>query len=129
MIENLISNAIKFQDHTKSARHIKISGKSDEVNLRLSIADNGIGIAQEYQSKIFDMFFRISGHVAGSGIGLYIVRETIGKLQGSIELKSKEGVGSTFIIKLKNLVPIFNKNKEDTYVSITSDKNNSDEKN
>ncbi|MEI9921060.1 MAG: PAS domain S-box protein [Bacteroidota bacterium] len=103
IIENLISNALKFQDHSRSNKYVKITAKCGAADLLLQIEDNGIGIALEHQSKIFDMFFRISGDRDGSGIGLYIVKETVEKLQGSIQVHSKEHEGTTFTISLKNL--------------------------
>jgi signal transduction histidine kinase len=51
------------------------------------------------------MFFRLSGKTEGSGIGLYIVKETVQKLEGSIQVESELGTGTTFIITLKNLKP------------------------
>ncbi len=105
IMENLISNSIKHHKKDESGRYIKITGTSDNGELNLCIIDNGIGIASEYHTKIFDMFFRLSGKVAGSGIGLYIVKETVDKLQGSIQVHSEEGTGAIFDIKLKNLKP------------------------
>ncbi|WP_165830105.1 PAS domain S-box protein [Flavobacterium hydrophilum] len=105
ILENLISNAIKYHKREECDKYIRITGCSDKENLNIIIADNGIGIAPEYHQKIFEMFFRISGNKDGSGIGLYIVKDTIEILQGSIELKSEKGQGTTFIIKLKNLKP------------------------
>jgi len=105
ILENLISNAIKHHKKAVGGRYIKITGHSDHEKLQLSIADNGIGIAPEHQNKIFEMFFRLSGKTEGSGIGLYIVKETVEKLEGSIEIKSEMETGTTFIITLKNLKP------------------------
>jgi PAS domain S-box-containing protein len=105
ILENLISNAIKYQKKEIIGRYIKISGYSDYENLHLSIADNGIGIDQEYHQKIYEMFFRLSGKKNGSGIGLYIVKDTVEILQGSIDIKSHKGTGTTFILTLKNLKP------------------------
>ncbi len=102
IMENLISNAIKFQDRSKANKYIKITGKCDPTRLLLQIEDNGIGIAAMYQSKIFDMFFRIEGDRDGSGIGLYIVKEAIEKLEGSIRVHSIEQEGTTFDISLRN---------------------------
>ena len=102
-MENLISNAIKYHQKDKSGRYIKITGQSDHEKLQFSIADNGIGIAPAHHTKIFDMFFRLSGNKDGSGIGLYIVKDTVGILQGTIQIQSEEGVGTDFIITLKNL--------------------------
>jgi PAS domain S-box-containing protein len=105
VMENLISNAIKYHTKAKSGRYVKITGQSDHEKLQIKIADNGIGIAPAYHQKIFDMFFRLSGKTNGSGIGLYIVKDTIEILQGSIAIQSEKGTGTTFIITLKNLKP------------------------
>lgn len=105
ILENLISNAIKYHKKEEFGRYIKITGQSDNEKLQLTIADNGIGIAPKYHQKIFDMFFRLSGKKDGSGIGLYIVKDTVEILQGSIEIQSEKGTGTTFIITLKNLKP------------------------
>jgi signal transduction histidine kinase len=105
LLENLVSNAIKYHKTAQTDSFIKIIGKSDQENLSLSIIDNGIGIASEHHKKIFDMFFRLSGKKNGSGIGLYIVKDTIQILRGSIQVHSEEGIGTTFNITLKNLKP------------------------
>ena len=105
IMENLISNAIKYHKKAESGNYIKITGQSDHEKLQLSIADNGIGIAPAYHNKIFDMFFRLSGEKDGSGIGLYIVKDTVEMLQGFIQVQSEKGNGTTFIITLKNLKP------------------------
>jgi PAS domain S-box-containing protein len=105
IVENLISNAIKYHKKEESGRYIKIHGYSDLEKLELTISDNGIGIAAEHHEKIFDMFFRLSGKKDGSGIGLYIVKDTIEILHGSIDLKSEKDIGTTFTITLKNLKP------------------------
>lgn len=105
ILENLISNAVKYHKKNKTDNYIKIIGQSDHEKLELSIQDNGIGIDSEYHDKIFDMFFRLSGKTQGSGIGLYVVKETVEKLEGFIQVKSELGIGTTFIITLKNLKP------------------------
>lgn len=105
ILENLISNAVKYHKKNKTDSYIKITGQSDHEKLQLSIVDNGIGIDSAHHNKIFDMFFRLSGKTEGSGIGLYIVKETVEKLQGTIQVKSELGTGTTFIITLKNLKP------------------------
>ena len=105
VVENLISNAIKYhkpKTNDNKHRFIKISGSCNSKALKLQIADNGIGISSQHHEKIYDMYFRLSGQVSGSGIGLYIVKETIQKLQGSISIDSEIGVGTTFTVLLKN---------------------------
>jgi signal transduction histidine kinase len=66
----------------------------------LKIEDNGQGIASEYHSRIFEMFYRANEQSKGSGLGLYIVKEALMKLSGTIDLESAPGIGSTFTIKL-----------------------------
>ncbi|HLA54964.1 MAG TPA: ATP-binding protein [Flavobacterium sp.] len=102
IMENLISNAIKFQKKGGVPSLLKITGKSTAEKLQLTVSDNGIGIANLHHHKIFDMFFRISGKISGTGIGLYIVKESIEKLHGTIEVHSEEGNGTSFFITLKN---------------------------
>ncbi|MET0759706.1 MAG: PAS domain S-box protein [Flavobacterium sp.] len=103
ILENLVSNAIKYHKKDVKQAYVKITGQSDSEKLQITIADNGIGIAPEHYDKIFDMFFRLSGKTEGSGIGLYIVKNTVEKLQGTIEVQSELGTGTAFIITLKNL--------------------------
>jgi len=105
IIENLLSNAIKFHDKNKTEKYIKIKAISKNEYLSLTISDNGIGIASENYTSIFEMFKRLSAEVAGSGIGLYIVKEIITKIEGTITVESRVGKGTDFIIKLKNLKP------------------------
>lgn len=111
IMENIISNAIKYHKEAESSNYIKITGQSDHDKLQISIADNGIGIAPAYHNKIFDMFFRLSGEKDGSGIGLYIVKDTVKILQGSIQVQSEKGIGTTFIVTLKNF------KDDDSYVT------------
>lgn len=103
ILENLISNAIKHHKKEASYRFIKIDTFYQDQNLHIIIEDNGVGIEQEYHDKIFDMFYRVSSDTDGTGIGLYIVKDSIKNIQGSIELKSQKGVGTIFTIIIKNL--------------------------
>jgi signal transduction histidine kinase len=105
VMENLISNAIKYHKKNTPGRYIIITGKSSADQLHVFIKDNGVGIATNYHQKIFDMFFRLSGDAESTGIGLYIVKEMIEKLSGSIRINSSVGVGTSFSISLKNLAP------------------------
>lgn len=104
ILKNLISNAIKYHKKEQEDRFVKIVGHSDHENLHFSIIDNGIGIDPAYHQRIFEMFFRLSGK-DGSGIGLYIVKDAVEMLQGSIEVQSEKGTGTLFNITLKNLKP------------------------
>ena len=77
---------------------------TDNGKACITFEDNGIGIYDELQSKVFDMFFRASEISKGSGIGLYIVKNAIEKLGGKIRLESTVGVGTTFYIEIPNLI-------------------------
>jgi signal transduction histidine kinase len=64
------------------------------------IEDNGQGIAAEYQERVFDMYFRGSERSKGNGLGLYIVKKAVEKLNGTIRLETSFGAGSVFTIIL-----------------------------
>ncbi len=68
----------------------------------LEIADNGIGIESDYLPNVFKMFYRATSSVTGSGLGLYIVKESIERLGGSIEVTSEFGVGTKFMVQIPN---------------------------
>lgn len=102
LLENLISNAIKYRNNDITNKEIVVECYSDNDQLRISVSDNGIGIAVDHHEKIFDKFFRESARSEGYGIGLYLVKQTIEKLEGSIEVKSVQGKGTSFILELKN---------------------------
>ncbi len=100
---NLVSNAIKYQDENKTNPSLTISIKCDEEAAVISFRDNGIGIEEKYKSKVFDMFFRGTILATGSGLGLYIVKEVMLKLGGSLDLISEEKVGTIITLKIPNL--------------------------
>jgi signal transduction histidine kinase len=89
--------------------HIKVAVTSSHMTL--TMADNGVGIAAEHLPKIFEMFYRASQDSKGSGLGLFLVRESVKILQGEIAVSSKLGEGTTFILQLPNLA---GSNKEET---------------
>lgn len=101
---NLVSNAIKYADPEKEDSFIHIEIYRDGEGMVARIKDNGIGIAPEYQERIFNMFYRASTRSTGSGLGLYIVKEAVQKLEGSIRVSSKPGEGSEFIFHLPRLI-------------------------
>ncbi|HOX81913.1 MAG TPA: HAMP domain-containing sensor histidine kinase [Chryseolinea sp.] len=100
---NMISNAIRYRDSSKNSYlHIDIS--FNKGNAIITFKDNGIGIAEEFQSKIFNKLFRVTNDNRGSGIGLHIVQKSIKTLGGKIKLQSILGEGSTFTIEIPNLL-------------------------
>ncbi|REK06958.1 MAG: PAS domain-containing sensor histidine kinase [Bacteroidetes bacterium] len=102
IIENLISNAIKYHDPKKSNRYIKIKGNADINVVNLIFEDNGIGIPYKHQDKIFKMFYRVSNQIPGSGLGLFIVKETLEKLGGKIWVDSIPKIKTSFNCEIRN---------------------------
>ncbi|MCF6359849.1 MAG: PAS domain S-box protein [Cyclobacteriaceae bacterium] len=101
ILSNLISNSIRYKSHDRKPR-IKVEVAITKDKAIFKIIDNGIGIPKKYQSKIFEMFYRANDQNTGSGLGLFIVRETVDKLKGKIELESEIGKGTTISIILPN---------------------------
>ena len=102
IITNIFSNAIKYQDLQKQNPFIKIVTNVTDDFCDICIEDNGIGIEPEFQEKIFDLFFRATDQSQGTGLGLFIVKDTVERLKGSIDVKSTMGKGTTFFIKIPN---------------------------
>ncbi len=100
VLSNLISNAVFYHDPRKEHRYIRLHHQLTDSSFSLHIEDNGQGIAPELQARVFDMFFRGNESSQGSGLGLYIVQETLTKLSGNIRLQSIPQEGSTFSITL-----------------------------
>ena len=97
---NLLSNAIKFTD--ENAGKISLYAKIKNKKAVISVKDNGIGIAKENQSKIFEKFEQVDSNIPNStGLGLSIVNELIKMLGGTISLKSEIASGSEFIVSIK----------------------------
>lgn len=104
IFNNLLSNAIRYSNPKMSNPYVDISITHSDDTTRIKIEDNGIGISKENHQKVFDMFYRVSKKSIGSGIGLYIVKETVEKLNGSITMESELGKGTIFNIVLPNLI-------------------------
>ncbi len=102
ILNNLLSNAVKYQDTTKESRKINVQVRVDSASAKILVSDNGIGIADDMQEKVFDMFFRATTQSTGTGLGLFIVKESLDKVGGQVRLKSKEGSGSKFELIIPN---------------------------
>lgn len=100
VLNNIIGNAIKYHDPQQSDPWVMVRSTIHTDKLMIEVEDNGIGIDDQYKPKIFDMFFRANDTMKGSGLGLYIVKETLEKLGGRIDLTSQLGKGSVFRIEL-----------------------------
>ncbi|TLP80697.1 ATP-binding protein [Maribacter sp. ACAM166] len=102
LLNNFISNAIKYHDVSKDSPSIWINIETTKKEAIIKIKDNGLGMEEEQLDKIFDMFYRISSQIMGTGIGLFIVKEVLAKLKGSIEVESVLGAGTMFTLKIPN---------------------------
>ncbi|WP_375580356.1 two-component regulator propeller domain-containing protein [Marivirga tractuosa] len=100
IFRNLISNALKYYDDSKDQPYLKIKVDSNAEKAIILIEDNGIGIAQNEQEEVFKMFYRATERSTGSGLGLYIILETVEKLKGSIKMESEKFVGTKFHIEI-----------------------------
>ncbi len=96
VLNNLVSNAYKYHDAAKGERFIRLSGFRQEKTVFITVEDNGLGIEAEHLHRVFDMFYRASVKSEGSGLGLYIVKETLQKLGGDISVTSRVGEGTAF---------------------------------
>jgi PAS domain S-box-containing protein len=102
ILNNLVSNAIRYQNEQNPNPFVNIKIDTSDTETGIIIKDNGIGISAESQAKVFEMFYRVSEASVGSGLGLYIVKEAVEKLHGEIKLESAPGTGTTFEIRIPN---------------------------
>lgn len=100
ILNNLVSNAIRYADLQKENPFIRIEVAVSASEAILEFSDNGIGIAKDHLTKIFDMFYRAHSDSKGSGLGLFILLKTVKRMRGSVLVKSEEKVGTTFVIRL-----------------------------
>lgn len=104
ILTNLLSNAVKFTPQGSVTLTVSASESAEEQILEFTVRDTGIGIAEESLGKVFDTFAQagsdITRRYGGSGLGLPIVQQLVRAFGGTIEMKSTEGVGSTFTVRL-----------------------------
>lgn len=105
IINNLISNAIKYADATKLEMYISIKTYIADGFHTIEVADNGIGINDEFKDSIFEMYFGTNKN-KGSGLGLYIVKEAVENIRGNISVVSQSSIGSKFTVSIPNLYGI-----------------------
>ena len=92
ILNNIISNAIRYRNGKDPV--IKVDVIIDEHLASVAIQDNGKGIEEEHLPNVYKMFYRATDDGAGSGLGLYIVKEAVDKLNGQIDIKSEIGKGT-----------------------------------
>jgi PAS domain S-box-containing protein len=101
VLVNLLDNAIKY---SPGGGAVTVSVSADDRRVRLSVGDEGLGIPRSEQQRVFEKFYRVDPHLVhgggGTGLGLYISRELVERMDGRIGLVSEEGRGSTFFVDL-----------------------------
>jgi PAS domain S-box-containing protein len=101
VLDNLLDNAIKY---SPDGGAIVLRVDADARWTRFAVADNGVGIPAAEQSRIFEKFYRIDPHqtrgVNGTGLGLYVCRELVERMEGRLSVTSTPGLGSTFLVEL-----------------------------
>ncbi|RNI21870.1 PAS domain-containing sensor histidine kinase [Rufibacter latericius] len=101
ILHNLISNAIKYADPSKTPQVSIRTFLSDKGEHAIVVEDNGLGIPENQLGKIFGMFKRSHDHVEGSGLGLFLVKKILDNSGDRIEVESEEGKGSIFTVYFK----------------------------
>ncbi len=102
VMSNLISNALKHHKGEQQHPYLKIVVRATRQQAEIEVADNGPGIAQHELNHIFTMFYRANTKLTGSGFGLYIVKEAVKKLGGTIKVESQLYAGTKFYIVIPN---------------------------
>ena len=101
VLTNIISNAIKYTNHGS----VKLRCDSDYNTVSIRVMDTGMGISAEDQKKLFTPFMRVGGvdnaKITGTGLGMYITKQLVGILHGTIGIESIKGVGSHVVITIK----------------------------
>jgi signal transduction histidine kinase len=101
VVTNLVANAAKY---SPAGGRIEVEVTARGGELQIAVRDEGLGIAPHEQSLIFEKFYRADANmtrgVSGSGLGLYISRELVNLMGGTISVQSEVGKGSTFVVTL-----------------------------
>lgn len=102
VVENLVSNGIKYSDAGKERRYVRVSTREEAGTFIIEVRDNGLGIPTERHGEVFSLFkrFHAQSHY-GSGLGLYLVKKHVQKLRGEISFSS-DGEGTCFYVRIPN---------------------------
>jgi signal transduction histidine kinase len=103
ILQNLITNAVKYQRPEEHEKWVRVSLSMTGDSVELVVEDNGEGIPEDRLDTVFEMFQRNSNLSSGSGLGLYMVREMVTRLGGTVTVTSVVGQGSRFVVTLPNL--------------------------
>lgn len=108
IFQNLIENAIRYRNTSLPKSYLKIKVEETDDGVIMEFQDNGIGISKENLPRIFEMFYRADEHHhhKSTGLGLYMVKLALNRLNSQIEAESQEGIGTTFILHLRSIPPV-----------------------
>jgi hypothetical protein len=104
LLNNIIGNSFKYHRHDIDSPFIKFELFREGTEIVMKISDNGEGIEEKNIKSIFNMFYRASNKVTGTGLGLFICKEIVDKMEGSIGVSSKINEGTTFTIRLPHIL-------------------------
>lgn len=102
ILNNLLSNSFKYLNPQEQKSRVKVKVQVKRAEAFITIEDNGMGIEKARQKRVFDMFYRATDKMPGSGLGLYIVKEALLKIQGDISLESEVGKGTKVEVRIPN---------------------------
>jgi signal transduction histidine kinase len=102
ILNNIISNAIHFCDPNKVRSFVRVNITVGVADVLIEIIDNGLGIGHQHHNQIFSMFYKATLNSSGAGLGLYIVKESLEQLKGSVTMESELGFGSVFRVRVPN---------------------------
>lgn len=102
ILQNLIGNAIKYRVRDQG-HFITVFARKESQGIAFSVSDNGEGISAKPVERVFEMFFRGNLKSSGTGLGLYIVKKALEKLEGSISVVSDPGNGTRFSVFLPSI--------------------------
>jgi signal transduction histidine kinase len=103
IVHNIMSNSVKYSDPNKENCTLQVKVNVTPETCTLVFTDNGKGISEDNQRRVFDMFYRGTTERSGSGLGLYIVKEMTERIGGAIQLQSELGSGTSLTLTLPNL--------------------------
>jgi len=101
VIQHLLANSIAFHDLSLSNPSVRVLLNCSPATLTIRLEDNG-GVAPDATPVIFDRFVKESGQSIGSGLGLYIVKAVLTKLGGTVDVVTREGIGTCFVVEIPN---------------------------
>lgn len=97
LLYNLLSNAFKYRHPDRPVR-VRVACTREDNHFVLTVQDNGLGLNEQQQRRMFQLFQRLHTHVEGTGVGLYMVKKIVEQAGGSIKAQSQAGIGTTFTL-------------------------------